>query len=199
MIIIEGLTQEMLQDKPDIFLDKTTRDILLWNPKIEGMEQTYQSKVNWKWLFIVKKGEKEEVEEYLGDMLEEYMEGAAKIIDTGNGQKKKQARALGSYTDVLMGFAKPQEENKKQMNIDGVPVDITKSPFPNRKRQSITIKTVEGTVQTEQVWEVTEAGKTLDTTKFMDSIQELKRELEDTKKNNDQTQIGDQERHIVPS
>ena len=58
--------------KPDISLDKTTRDILLGNPKIEGIEQTYQSGINGKWLFIIKRGEREEVKYFLEGMLEEY-------------------------------------------------------------------------------------------------------------------------------
>ena len=84
-------------------------------------------------------------------------------------------KALGSYADVLQGFANPQDDNLSTGSE--TQKEMTMNPYQGRKRQYIAVKTGM-TVQSEQISEATESEKTNETTNLTEIIKELKNILE---------------------
>ena len=110
---------------------QTVKEVLTENTKIESIERTYQSNKG-KWLFIVNIKDKDNVIQFLEETLENIVGGDSKVISirTKARRTERDTQALGTYTDVLRGFANPHEDSKS-----GEMMEVEKTISRNRTKQ----------------------------------------------------------------
>lgn len=136
----------------------------------------FQSAISRKWLFVVKKENKEEVTEYLENILTEVVGEGTNIMSIGSivWHIKREIQALRTYEDILRGFLNPQEERNREIINNNITRHINKTPIPNTKQKSIMIKKDKATIHSKPYLEITEAVRVLDTIKFIEFINSLK-------------------------
>ena len=152
---------------------KTKKETMIKNDQIESMECTYKSETEGKWMFIVKRKNRDNVVSFLETKMKELFAVTTKItaISAKACKTEQTSKALGSYMDILRGFANPQDDNLSAG--DETQKEMTTNPYQGRKRQYIVVKTGTNGLN-EQISEVTELGKN----DFTEMIKELKEEIE---------------------
>ena len=175
-VVVEGVPFNEL-DETALEGMKAKKETMSNTNHIKSMERTYKSKTEGKWIFIVKKKNKENVVLFLKSKMKVLFAVKTKIMSISAKARKTEqtSKALGLYVDVLRGFANPQDdslsartESQKEMMLN---------LYQGRKRQFIAVET--GTAgQSKQISEVTNSGKH----DFSEMIKELKREMERSQK-----------------
>ena len=137
---------------------KTKKETMIENDQLESMECTFKSETEEKWMFIVKKKNRDNVVRFLESKMKELFAVTTNITAIGAKARKTEQtlKALGSYADVLRGFANPQDDNLSAG--DETPREMMTNPYQGRKRQYIAVETRTNGLN-EQISEVAESEK----------------------------------------